>query len=179
MKKLLFITALWLSAGSAMAQDANTAGTDAQTPPPPPCADELFRQFDFWVGEWDVFSTDGSVAGKNIISIEENGCLLVERWTGVQGSTGQSYNFVDLGSKKWRQVWVSPGATIDYEGGLNNNGAMELKGKIAYSNGNTARFKGTWTLQDDGSVRQHFQQYNKDQKKWADWFIGIYKKAAE
>jgi hypothetical protein len=170
MKTLFFAAAAALASSSAIAQ---------QTPPPPPCQDEIYRAFDFWVGEWEVTAPTGQVAGENSITIEENGCLLVERWKGVQGSTGQSYNFVDRETGKWRQVWVSPGITIDYSGGLDENGAMVLEGSIGYGAGvagNGAKFKGTWALQDDGTVKQHFQQYDAEKKEWSDWFIGIYAK---
>ena len=46
----------------------------------PPCAAGPYREFDFWVGEWDVRDAEGKVAGVNRIASEENGCVLVERW---------------------------------------------------------------------------------------------------
>lgn len=55
-----------------------------------PCSDAAFRDFDFWAGKWTVTTTDGQIAGANHITIEEQGCLLVEHWQGAQGSTGQS-----------------------------------------------------------------------------------------
>lgn len=172
--KQSFITAtVALSSACLLSQAASAQTSDA---PPPGCDAEIYRAFDFWAGEWEVFNTEGKRAGRNSISIEENGCLLVERWQGAGGGTGQSYNFYDPGMEKWRQVWVARGATIDYAGGLNEDGAMVLEGEIAYRNGRTAPFKGTWVLQDDGSVRQHFQQYNAETEKWDDWFIGIYRK---
>ena len=37
----------------------------AQTPPPqPPCPAPQSRQFDFWVGDWDVFMPDGKKSGE-------------------------------------------------------------------------------------------------------------------
>jgi len=147
-----------------------------QQAPPPPCQDEIYRAFDFWLGTWDVTTPSGQTAGVNVISEQENGCLILEEWTSAGGGTGQSYNFYDPGMKKWRQVWVSGGATIDYAGGLNDAGEMVLEGEISNRNGSTAPFRGTWTLQDDGTVKQHFQQYNPETEEWADWFIGIYKK---
>ncbi len=175
MRTAFFTAIATLAASCATAQQATS---QAQTSPPPPCQPEIYRAFDFWVGDWEVFDHNDQKAGENKISIQENGCLLLEEWTGAQGSTGQSYNFFDPGMEKWRQVWVSSGATIDYAGGLNDQGAMELEGEIAYRTGKTAPFKGTWTLQDDGSVRQHFEQYDAEKKEWSDWFIGIYKKKA-
>lgn len=166
MKTALTAIIALLSASGACAQQTQT----------PPCSKDVFRQFDFWAGAWEVFTPNGQKAGENVITIEENGCLLVERWTGASGTTGQSYNYVDLAANRWRQIWVSAGATIDYAGGLTEDGAMALKGEIAYPNGTTAPFSGVWTPQEDGSVRQHFQQYNAETDEWADWFIGIYRK---
>lgn len=176
MRLLAFIVAV---SGAAALFAGGADAQDAQPQAAAPCSSDMFRQFDFWVGEWEVFTPGGQKAGENAVTIEESGCLLVERWTSAQGNTGQSYNYVDLAANKWRQVWVSAGATIDYSGGLDENGAMALKGEIAYPNGTTAPFTGSWTLQDDGSVRQHFRQYNTETEEWADWFIGVYKRKGE
>lgn len=168
------VAAIFASCASAPVGAQTTESSAPQTPPS--CDAEIYRAFDFWAGEWEVFNPEGKKAGDNTVTVEESGCLLVERWQGAGGGTGQSYNFYDPGMKKWRQVWVARGATIDYAGGLNEDGAMVLEGEIAYRDGRTAPFKGTWTLQDDGSVRQHFEQYNAETEKWDDWFVGIYRK---
>ncbi len=173
--KNLFLTAAVVFVASC-ANALAVQNTDAAAKTPPPCSSDLFRQFDFWVGEWEVFGPDGKKAGDNVISVEEYGCLLVEHWTNTGGGTGQSYNFVDLATNKWRQVWVSKGAVIDYSGGLNDDGAMQLVGEIAYPTGMSAPFRGTWTLNEDGTVTQYFQQYDSKKETWNDWFTGTYKK---
>ena len=147
-----------------------------------PCSDAVFRQFDFWVGEWEVYGPDGKLAGTNSIRREEYGCLLVERWTNAAKQTGQSYNFVDLATGAWRQVWVSAGATIDYSGGLNAKGEMVLEGSIGYGlgqPGNGAKFRGTWTPNADGTVTQHFEQFDAAKNAWTDWFVGTYRRKLE
>lgn len=172
---------LALAAAAAVPAACAHAQSTASAAVPPPCSDEVFRQFDFWLGEWEVYDPAGKLAGVNSITSEERGCLLVERWTGAGGSSGQSYNFVDLESGKWRQVWVSAGATIDYQGGLNEKGEMVLEGTIGYGAGqpgNGAKFRGTWTPNRDGSVTQYFQQYDDAKKEWSDWFKGLYKRRA-
>ena len=182
MKFYLFSASALIVASCASAQstDSQDAAAAAQTPPQPPCQEEIYRAFDFWLGEWEVFgrNNEGELikGGDNKISVQENGCLILEEWTDVRGGTGQSYNFYDPGMEKWRQVWVSGFGTIDYAGGLNDEGAMVLEGDIAYRAGTKARFRGTWTLEDDGSVTQYFQQYDADDEKWVDWFTGIYRK---
>lgn len=173
MRVLLLLAMLTAAAWSpAAAQRAQTS----------PCSAPIFRQFDFWIGEWEVLGQDGKKAGENRITREEYGCLLVERWTNATGVTGQSYNFVDLATNVWRQVWVSAGATIDYQGGLNDKGQMVLEGRIGYGAGqpgNGARFRGTWTPNADGSVTQRFEQYDDVKNAWADWFVGTYKRKRE
>lgn len=164
-----------LAASCATAQESDSPAPGQQARANP-CDAAPYRAFDFWLGEWEVFGTDGNKAGDNIISKEENGCLLLEKWTSAGGGTGQSYNFYDPGLKKFRQVWVSTGANIDYAGGLNDAGEMVMEGEIFYRNGTSFPFRGTWTPNEDGSVRQYFQQYNPETETWDDWFTGIYKK---
>lgn len=173
--RVIFLTAAAaLAASCAHAQTATAAAN-----PPPPCSAKVFHDFDFWLGEWDVYDPKGNLAGTNSIRREEYGCLLTEHWVNAGGQTGQSYNFVDLATGKWRQVWVSAGATIDYAGGLNDKGAMVLEGTIGYGAGqpgNGAKFRGAWTPNKDGAVTQYFQQYDDEKKVWNDWFTGTYKR---
>ena len=147
--------------------------------PEKPCSSEEYRQFDFWLGTWDVTTLDGQEAGRNVISSEEGGCLILERWSSASGGTGQSYNFYDPGTEKWRQVWVNAGSVIDYSGGLTDAGAMKLEGTIHYHAGGTFPFTGEWTLQADGTVRQHFEQFDPEEGTWNPWFTGIYKKVED
>ena len=35
-----------------------------------------FRQFDFWIGDWDVTEHD-QPAGRNTLSVREHGCVLL------------------------------------------------------------------------------------------------------
>jgi hypothetical protein len=53
------------------------------------------RQFDFWIGEWDVTGLDGRFIGTDRIEAAEGGCLLRETWTGAASGTGQSVSFYD------------------------------------------------------------------------------------
>lgn len=166
---------------SAVILAAPAGASAAASKPAPPCSAPVFRQFDFWLGDWDVFDPAGALVGQNSITREEQGCLLVEHWTSASGGTGQSFNFVDLETGKWRQVWVSIGATIDYSGGLNAQGEMVLEGRIGHGPGkpnNGAKFRGTWTANADGSVTQYFQQYDDKTGAWADWFKGTYRRKA-
>lgn len=146
----------------------------AQTPPG--CEGLEHRgDFDFWVGEWTVHGPDGQLAGTNSIRKTQGGCLIEESWSGAGGSSGYSMNYYDPLQDAWRQTWMSAGVYIDYTGGLNDDGAMALEGEIYYhGNSNHLPFRGLWTPNDDGSVTQHFTQYNAETGSWDVWFTGRY-----
>lgn len=141
-----------------------------------PCAQEdEFREFDFWIGEWEVHTADGKLAGHNRIESSQQGCVLIENWTGAGGSTGVSMNFLDKATGEWVQLWTDAGGgQIHIRGGLTGDG-MLLEGQIHYvSNGTTAPFRGLWTPLPDGRVRQFFEQSNDGGKTWEPWFEGFY-----
>lgn len=172
MLRFAFLACFGLTLGSyASAQDTGTAS------PAPPCSQEAYKQFDFWLGTWEVTTPDGAVAGINEITREEGGCLILETWTSATGGSGQSYNYYNPASDKWRQVWVSSGFIIDYEGGLTETGSMKLAGTITYTaSALEADFTGEWSLNEDGTVTQHFEQYDPEKEEWSAWFTGTYTK---
>lgn len=188
MKVSLIVPVLFLAAcmtvpvGPVQAGEGGTSppAVPPPAPPPPPCQDDIHHAFDFWLGNWDVYDPAGNLAGTNSITSEESGCLLIEHWTNTGGGTGQSYNFYDPGTGQWRQLWVSAGSVIDYSGGLTESGSMRLEGEIRYQGtGAVAPFTGEWTLNEDGSVTQHFRQQATDTGEWSDWFVGRYVKQTE
>ena len=135
------------------------------------------RQFDFWLGEWDVYDQNDNKAGMNRIQKTETGCLLLEQWTGTTGSTGTSMNFYDPEQKVWEQIWVGGGggSLIRIRGGLTKDGSMRLEGSIFYiSTQIVYPFRGTWTLLPDKRVRQFFEQSTDDGETWQPWFEGFY-----
>lgn len=150
----------------------------AQQGPPPGCgAMEQADDFDFWVGNWNVYDQNGQFGGTNSIQKRSNGCLILEEWTSATGGDGTSMNYYDPTSESWRQVWMGSNNYINYEGGLTEDGEMVLEGEITYFGANGSQsspFRGRWTPNEDGTVTQHFQQYDAENDVWNDWFIGRY-----
>ena len=159
---------------------AQEQATESQTPPRPICESEQhFSDFDFWLGEWNVYTNDEKrdFQGTNLITKHHRNCLIMENWTSVQGGTGRSMNYFDPVEDQWRQLWVAGGYSIDYTGGLDESGAMVLNGKINYyKTGKSQAFRGRWTPNADGSVRQFFEQQNLETNEWSVWFDGLYVK---
>lgn len=118
MRILLFVAALcWAAVGPAYAQE----------PPESPCAAVEYRQFDFWLGDWQLsWGEDGQ--GQNHISKILDGCVVLEEFDGHPSSplVGKSMSTYDKDSGQWRQTWVdNNGAYLDFVGGF-KNGRMVL-----------------------------------------------------
>lgn len=146
-----------------------------------PCEhDDAFRQFDFWLGEWDVHVAGGALAGHNLITSEQRGCYLNESWTSATGGTGSSINYLDRATDEWVQIWNdASGNQIHIRGGLTDNG-MFMEGTIHYvASNSTLPFRALWTPLEDGRVRQFFEQSNDDGKTWVAWFEGFYSRKSQ
>lgn len=167
MSAKITLTSALLSAVLATSAGAQQAG--------PACTSEVHDDFDFWVGSWNVYAPDdGPYLGHNTIARINGGCLITEHWVGASGNAGDSINVYDPLIGAWRQVWMSNGWYIDYTGGLNAAGEMVLTGEsYTIPTDSRAGFRGTWTAQDDGTVRQFFEQQDSE-GSWQAVFTGIY-----
>ncbi|MGD9906025.1 MAG: hypothetical protein AB7U83_21345 [Vicinamibacterales bacterium] len=99
-------------------------------PPRPRCDRPEHRQFDYWVGEWDVRPAgqpeSAPTALGNVIRLEDGGCVVTEHWTTPQGS-GRSVNIFDRTRNQWHQTWV------DSSGGLHQYwGQADAAGNIVF-----------------------------------------------
>jgi tetratricopeptide (TPR) repeat protein len=86
------------------------------------------RQFDFWLGEWAVSTTQGNVpAGTSKIELILEDCVVLENWKSLNNPySGKSYNIYDQALKRWEQYWVdNVGGNIFFHGELGKDGVME------------------------------------------------------
>lgn len=139
-----------------------------------PCDSDQHRQFDFWVGDWEVTGPDGTVAGTNRIEKILNGCVLKENWVGGSGTRGESYNIYSAQEAAWHQTWVdTTGRLLQLDGAL-RDGKMVLGGETTGQQGGKIRHEIVWTPMDDGRVKQHWRISRDDGKTWSDAFVGLY-----
>jgi len=140
----------------------------------PPCSAPAHRQFDFWVGEWEVRAPDGALAGTNRITTIQSGCALQENWEGASGTTGTSLNAYDPARGRWHQTWVdSHGSLLLLEGEF-KEGKMVLAGATPSPKGGTLRDRITWEPTSGGAVRQLWEQSSDGGKSWSVAFDGRY-----
>jgi hypothetical protein len=159
-------------------------GGATQSPAPSPAPGKRctqgpeYRQFDFWVGEWDV-SEGGKPAGTNSIQLILGDCVVFENWTGVGGMTGKSFNLYDARRKRWQQTWVdNNGGLLELYGSYSDR-TMRLEGETPVpAGGGTggAKHKITWFDQGPDQLRQLWEQSTDGGKTWKVLFDGSYKR---
>jgi hypothetical protein len=140
------------------------------------CEAAQHRQFDFWLGVWDVTRSDGQRAGTNRIERILGGCALYESWEGASGSRGHSLSAWDPGDDKWHQTWVDNEGTVLMISGGVVNGEMVMEGERSLPDGNQTLERITWTPNADGTLRQLWQSSRDRGMRWATVFDGTYRK---
>lgn len=139
-----------------------------------PCAAAEHRQFDFWVGKWEVRDAQGEPAGTNTIEPILDGCVLSESWEGAEGSRGRSFNLYWSRDERWHQTWVdAQGGLLELAGGLDGS-AMVMRGDGIARDGATVLHEIRWDPLQDGRVRQHWRVSRDGGESWNEVFLGFY-----
>jgi hypothetical protein len=161
---------------AAMTIAAPAAEAQTQQAPPPACVTPEYRQFDYWIGEWEVFGANDQKIGTNTIARISGGCALLEQWQAAGGGAGSSINFYDAADKQWHQVWMGGnGVALRLSGGL-ADGAMTLSGGDRITPQGTVRDRIRWTVLPDSSVEQLWSTSSDSGATWSAGFRGIYRR---
>lgn len=127
-----------------------------------PCSAPVYRQFDFWLGEWEAFGKNGQKAGDSKISLLLDSCIVLEEWTSATVSqgfryAGKSFNTYNAVTKQWQQTWVdNAGGSIEYLEGSSGKGSIQFRTKPFYFSKDTMAIrKLSFYKLSDNTVRQH------------------------
>jgi hypothetical protein len=148
---------------------------DAASTTESPCSDSAYRQFDFWIGHWQVSVQDGRKVGENLITPVQGGCALREQYSTPGGYAGESLTAYDARRSIWHQTWVDTQGQVLLLQGRRVGSDMVLESRSASRSGHTAVHRIRWTPLDDGSVRQHWQR-RKGSQPWETVFDGYYRR---
>ena len=142
-----------------------------------PCPGDVHRQFDFWIGDWEVTAiATGALAGSNTIEPILGGCVLLESYTTPGGYAGHSYNAYDAQTGQWHQTWVdNTGLVLKIDGGL-VDGKMVMSGPGVDAQGNAIINRISWTPHEDGTVQQTWDVSSDGGRTWTSAFDGSYRK---
>ena len=88
-------------------------------PAPRPCSTPDHRQFDFWVGDWDVKLANGQVAGRSINAFAPG--------------------------KKWHQIWLGSDGLLMHLAGTFHGDTLTLEGVTTTLAGQSVRHRLSFT----------------------------------
>ena len=137
-----------------------------------PCGSAEYRQFDFWLGDWEAFTTKNIKAGDSKISLILDSCVILEEWTGTATQTGRyagkSFNTYNAVTKQWQQTWVdNAGGSNEYMlGKFENNQIIFTSTPFKFSKDSTAIRKMTFTNLSSGKLRQHGEISKDNEMTW-------------
>jgi len=138
-----------------------------------PCkAKPEFRQFDFWIGEWDAKNTQGITVGSSSIQLILNQCIIFENWS-TPVSSGKSFNVFNTSDNKWHQTWVDDKGTFAHYIGEFKDGKMILVAENTVGGAKTL-LKMTFSKLPNGDVRQFGENSTDDGKTWTTAFDFTY-----
>lgn len=130
------------------------------------------REFDFMIGEWDVYNNPatgmGTLVGYSKWDRISGGCAILENWTQVgPPHNGKSINYYDPEKKCWEQVWVgSEGVGSIVHRFLNGvydekEKVMKFEHDIERPNGKIIRSRFRFFNLDANTARQ-FKEFSRD-----------------
>jgi tetratricopeptide (TPR) repeat protein len=149
-----------------------------------PCTNnDSYKKLNFFIGIWDVFTGPGysQKVGTDTVRLQPGGCALFESFRYLStGYTGQSFNFFDRATNKYRHHWAGVnGDIIMYEETASGENWITLFAVTTTQN-NTGlmnkRMKMTYNPAD-GSVHQFIEESRDLGKTWTVDFDAMYKKA--
>jgi hypothetical protein len=158
---------------------ANDTISPSEPPKSAPCTAPEYRQFDFWVGDWEVFDIDHPASPVARAQVDRilDGCVLRENYEGTDGHRGQSFSIYDKSRGVWHQSWVTNrGELLVIEGKLEGD-EMVLSGVDRTTDGKERRIGGTWKPVN-GGVRETAKTSTDGGKTWVLWFDLMFRPAA-
>ncbi len=142
------------------------------------CSGPKVHEFDFWIGNWTVYKngTD-TIVGYNEIKPVADGCSLLESYRSARSNyKGNSLNKYNSTIGKWQQFWVdNSGMTLFIEGNYTND-KLIMENEDKNADGTITSNRITWFKNQDGSVRQFWEQSTDKGKTWLVAFDGLYRK---
>jgi len=145
-----------------------------------PCTQPEARQFDFWVGAWDLTwqGEKGDVHGKNTITALYDQCVIKEEFQDPTGGfRGMSVSVYDTKTEQWRQTWVdNKGGYLDFVGGF-KDGRMILSRSMK-RNSKTIMQRMVWHNIKQNSLDWNWERSDDVGKTWKLLWQIHYNKAA-
>ena len=169
---LRFSLVLCLAFAPLAAASAAPPASSAKCPAPE------YRQFDFWLGDWDTFEVVGDTAtsiARAHVDLSAGGCAVHELYEQTDGLIGDSILSFDPVRKVWQQTWVTNGGSLMVLTGVFRGGVVTLEGEYHSGSGKGFLQRITWKAEGSG-VRESAVLSKDGGKTWEPAFDVLFKK---
>lgn len=143
------------------------------------CSSEQHRQFDFWIGDWEVMDANNQVVGGSKVELILNECVIFENWvSATPGYAGKSFNYYNRSTNKWNQKWIDTnGVPIEFEGTFSKEDqALYYTATTEDREGKEILNKLNFFKKSEDYVNQVWEQSTDDGKTWTTVFDGHYRR---
>ncbi|MCV9388280.1 hypothetical protein [Reichenbachiella ulvae] len=143
------------------------------------CCSVKHSEFDFWLGDWEVFTTENKKLGENTIVKLERDCIVQEHWRGESGITGRSFNYFDPSDGTWNQLWLDSGGSSLKLKGRFRDGSMVLQSGLTRGKKIDWYYdRITYTKIDENTVSQLWEILDSNEQRVTVAFHGVYRRKA-
>jgi hypothetical protein len=148
----------------------------AAQPRPSGCNAAEYRQFDFWLGDWDTYDVGlpDKIVARNHVDLILDRCVIHEVYDGANGSRGESFSMYDASRHAWHQSWVTNRGVLLLLDGRMDHGAMVLQGTDRSPPEAPRLIRGIWKPQA-GGVRETAEVSTDYGKSWQPLFDIIFR----
>jgi hypothetical protein len=126
-----------------------------------------YREFDFWLGDWDVVDKAGNPVGTSQVERILGGCVLLEIWRGQSGGEGRSLSSFNPGMRRWEQYWADGQGIPIFFTGRFEEGELRLRADSATRAGATLVRRVSFSKLPGGRVRQLSESSSDTGRTWA------------
>jgi len=128
------------------------------------CREPESRQFDFWLGEWEVSPTGASmILAESSITLADQGCVVLEEWRPFSGASAHSISAYDAASGRWRQAYAGSGGGWTLYSGRVDGGVLRFDNE---SSADGQRQRMNYQRLDADSVRQWGETFDAARGAW-------------
>ncbi|HTW81534.1 MAG TPA: hypothetical protein VME23_18455 [Terracidiphilus sp.] len=133
------------------------------------------RALDFWLGQWTIAAPGGSPSATSTVSLELDECVVVERWDGGRGHTGENLFAYSADDQSWHGMFAdNEGRVHVFVDGKASPGLAFFNGPSRGPNGETILNRVTIRRIDANKVEQEWEKSSDGGRTWTIAFRGEY-----
>jgi hypothetical protein len=133
------------------------------------------RALDFWLGQWTIAAPGGSPSATSSVALELDKCLVVERWDGGRGHTGENLFAYSADDNSWHGMFAdNEGRVHLFLDSKASPGLAQFTGPSQGPNGESILNRVTIRRIGANNVEQAWEKSSDGGKTWTTAFRGEY-----